>query len=277
MVRGGGHSRGTVRAGKGGASGDLGTKGYPPGPMPRTVTPAATDPSRRPAPAVREVPCLMVRKGTIAVPGEDGPTLLRDASGSPVDVFDAFDRLSGDRRRVYAVDLDGIEHDHPALDLWPELAREADLWIDAGVPTADQAIDILVSGARRAVLSTRRLRGPTELQRAWGLSQDLAFEIETAAGKVPHGAWKGRPVDEVAAEVRNGGPTILVISPREEPVDWNLIARIAAGGPTWVAGTYEFGNLRRLEAAGARGGIYHPDPRRLADPSAGPPAPASEE
>lgn len=208
----------------------------------------------------------MVRKGQVVVPSPTGPVLLRDDDGRPVDAFDAFDRLVPGNRRVYIVDLDGIERNQPQLDLWPELARDADLWIDAGVPIADQAIDVLVSGARRAVLSTARLRGPDELARAWGLSQELAFEIETHGGRVlgSGSAWGGRPVDEVARQVRELGPTILILSPRDEEVPWDLVHRIAAEGPTWVAGSYPLGSLARVSEAQGRGGIYHPDARSLA-------------
>ena len=207
----------------------------------------------------------MVRKGVVLTPGPDGPEPLLGGNGAPVDVFDAFDRLVGSNRRVYVVDFDGLERNQPQLDLWPELAREADLWIDGGVPVADQAIDILVSGARRAVLSTSRLKDPEELKRAWGLSQDLAFEIEYSGAEVVSGraAWRGRSVEEVAQQVRTIGPTILVLSPRGDEVDWDLVRRVAAAGPTWIAGSYPLGSLDRVVTAGARGGIYHPPPEAL--------------
>jgi len=225
----------------------------------------ATAGDARRVPPAREVPCLLVRKGLVLTPGESGPQPLRTDDGRAVEVFDAFDRLVTSNRRVYVVDLDGVERNEPQLDLWPELARDADLWIDAGVPVADQAIDILVSGARRAILSTARLRGFAELEKAWGLSQELAFEIEVHQGLVPGGAadWKGKPVLEVARRVRALGPTILVLSPRGEEVDWNLVAALAAEGPTWVAGSYPQGQLERVKSAGARGGIYHPAPSSL--------------
>ena len=220
----------------------------------------------------------MVRKGLVLTPGEEGPELLKGPDGTAVDAFDAFDRLSPAFRRVYVVDFDGLERNQPQLDLWPELARDADLWIDAGVPVADQAIDILVSGARRAILSTSRLRDRGELERAWGLSQDLAFEVEVTGGRVPSGpdAWKGRPVEEVASEVRTIGPQILVVSHRGEEVEWGLIERLAALGPTWVGGAYALGSLDRVRASGARGGIFHPRPAMLTGDETIPAAPATE-
>src|SRR5580658_3584069 len=113
-----------------------------------------TGPKRPPPP--REVPCLIVQKGLVLQPGPDGPERIATASGGWLEAFDAFDRLVGNYRRIYVVDLEGVQKNEPQLDLWQELSREADLWIDGGVQLGDQAIDILVSGARRAVLSTAR-------------------------------------------------------------------------------------------------------------------------
>ncbi|HTT26029.1 MAG TPA: HisA/HisF-related TIM barrel protein, partial [Thermoplasmata archaeon] len=179
-----------------------------------------------------------------------------------------FDRLVATYRRIYIVDLEGVQKNEPQLDLWQELSREADLWIDGGVQLGDQAIDILVSGARRAVLSTSRIRNADELDKAWKLSQELAFEIEVSQGKVPSAppAWHDRVPEEVATEVRASGPTILVLSFRGEDVDWELVRRVAAAGPTWVAGSYRSGDLARVQGAGARGGIFHPTPAMLLPP-----------
>jgi uncharacterized protein related to proFAR isomerase len=171
-------------------------------------------------------------------------------------------------RRIYIVDLEGVQKNEPQLDLWQELSREADLWIDAGVQLGDQSIDILVSGARRAVLSTGRIRNAGELDKAWKLSQELAFEIEISGGKVAStvSAWNGRAPEEVAGVVRAIGPTILILSFRGENVDWELVRRVAAAGPTWVGGSYLFGDLARVQGVGARGGIFTPEPSTLLPP-----------
>jgi hypothetical protein len=219
-------------------------------------------------PAAREVPCLMVQKGLVLLPGPDGPERVSTATGGWLEAFDAFDRLVENYRRIYVVDLEGVQKNEPQLDLWQELSREADLWIDGGVQLGDQAIDILVSGARRAVLSTSRIRTPEELDKAWKLSQELAFEIEVSQGKVPSSppVWHGRTPESIAEEVRAAGPTILILSFRGENVDWELVRRVAGAGPTWVAGSYLFGDLQRVRDSGARGGIFHPTSEMLLPP-----------
>lgn len=163
---------------------------------------------------------------------------------------------------IYLVDLDGLEHGDPQLDYLQEIAREATLWVDGGVRTAEQAIDILITGARRAVLSSAYLHGPRQLKRAWRLSTELVFEMEfEPSGRLvlADPGWGTEDPAEVARIVREAGPDHVVLSPREADPDWNLVARVSAGGPTWVDGSFNPQDFARLASAHAAGGIFHID------------------
>jgi hypothetical protein len=208
------------------------------------------------------MPCVLLRKGQVCLPGPDGPLPARSPEGPPFDPFDVVDRLAEDYSMVYVVDLDGIERGDPQLDYLQEIAREVSLWVDGGVRTAEQAIDILISGARRAVLSSAYLRGPRQLKRAWRLSTELVFEMELdPSGRLvlADAAWGTDDPAELARVVRETGPDHLIVSPRETDPDWDLVARIAAGGPTWVDGSFRAQDLSSLTAARAAGGIFHID------------------
>jgi hypothetical protein len=172
------------------------------------------------------------------------------------------DRLVEDYSMLYLVDLDGLEHGDPQLDYLQEIARDTTLWVDGGVRTAEQAIDILISGARRAVLSSAYLRGPRQLRRAWRLSTELVFEIEfDPSGRLvlADPSWQTEDPLEVARIVREVGPDHVVVSPREVDPDWDLVSRLAEGGPTWVDGSFHPRDLARLASAHAAGGIFHID------------------
>ena len=163
---------------------------------------------------------------------------------------------------VYVVDLDGIERGDPQLDYLQEIARTVSLWVDGGVRTAEQAIDVLITGARRAVLSSAYLHGPRQLKRAWRLSTELVFEMEiNPLGHLvlADSTWGTEDPVELARIVREAGPDHVIVSPRERDPDWNLVARISAGGPTWVDGSFEAGGLSSLTTAHAAGGIFHID------------------
>jgi hypothetical protein len=202
----------------------------------------------------------MLQHGEVQLPSADGPVPARTPEGGKLDPFEVIDRLSAEYPLIYLVDLDGVERAEPQLDFLQELSRDATLWIDGGVRTADQAIDILVTGAQRAVLSSATLRGPRELRRAWRLSTELVFEVELDAhGVVAPGDWGTTGPVDLVTSVREVGVDHVVVSPREIDPDWTLVRTIAAGGPTWVDGSFEASELPRLRDAGARGGIFHLD------------------
>jgi uncharacterized protein related to proFAR isomerase len=205
------------------------------------------------------MPCLMLRHGEIVIPGENGPTVARTPDGGRYDLFEVVDSLNERFGRIYLVDLDGVEDGDPQLDYLQEIARDTEIWLDAGARTADEAIDALVTGATRAVLSTSTLRSREELERAWGLSQELAMELELRGGRVvaTSPAWAGRPPEEVTREVREVGPSHLILSPRDGVIDWEMVRAVARGGPTWVGGIFQMDEADRLSWCGAVGGIFH--------------------
>ena len=208
------------------------------------------------------MPCLLLRKGQVCLPGPDGPVPARGPDGQAFDPFDVVDRLAENYAMVYIVDLDAIEREDPQLDYLQEIAREVSFWVDAGVRTAEQAIDILITGARRAVLSSAYLRGPRQLKRAWRLSEEFVFEIEIdRSGQLvlADPAWDTEDPVELAQAVRATGPNHLIISPREVDPDWNLVGKVAANGPTWVDGSFDPRDVPALTASHAAGGIFHID------------------
>ncbi|MFZ0892473.1 MAG: HisA/HisF-related TIM barrel protein [Thermoplasmata archaeon] len=207
----------------------------------------------------RLTPCVLLRKGRICRPGPIGPDVAVGPDGKPFDLFDVVDRLTAKYRMLYIVDLDGIEHNEPQLDYLQELARDAEVWVDAGPATAEQVIDILVTGARRAVLSTAYLRNARELRRAWKLSTDLVLEIEMSEGQLVamDPAWRAEGPRALARSARDLGLTELVISPRGTDPDWSLIRELGSDGALWVDGTFEVSQLNQLAESGAVGGIFH--------------------
>ncbi len=206
------------------------------------------------------LPCVLLRKGKVCLPSEEGPVDALSPSGTPYDPFDVVDRLVRSYPVIYVVDLDGIERGEPQLDYLQELAREATVWVDAGVRNADQAIDVLVAGAAKAVLSSATLEGPKEVRRAWRLSTDVAFELEIGrSGPRLRGDWSATDAVSVVAQVRETGVSEIVLSPREIDVDWSLVRTIASSGPVWVNGSFVPADAARLSETGASGGIFHLD------------------
>ncbi len=185
--------------------------------------------------------------------------MARTPEGAEYEIFDVVDSLAARFQRIYLVDLDGVEENEPQLDYLQEISRDVDIWLDAGARTADEAIDALVTGASRIVLSSATLIGPLELERAWALSQELAFEIELRGGRVNARSsdWSARTPPELAREVRSAGPSDLILGPRDGEIDWKEVEAISHDGPTWVGGIFEATQSDRLARSGAVGGIFH--------------------
>ncbi len=176
-------------------------------------------------------------------------------------MFDVVDALTPSYPLLYLADLDGLERNDPQLEYIQELSRDIPLWVDSGVRKADQAIDVIVAGAQKAVLSSAYLRGPRELRRAWRLSSDLVFELETSdvgAASVD-ASWGMTDPREIIGAARAVGFDSVVVSPRGSDPDWGLVREIAGGGPTWVNGTFQPSDAPRLAEVGASGGIFHID------------------
>lgn len=204
---------------------------------------------------------MMLRDGRVCVPGPTGPVPARNSEGEFFDPFDVVDHLARDYALLYVVDLDGIERVDPQLDYLQELSRDMPLWVDAGVRYADQGIDIIVAGARRAVLSSAYLKGPKELRRAWKLTTELVFELELEGGNQTQAdpSWEQSDPFSLLQFVREVGIDHFVVSPRESDPDWTLVHRLSALGRTWVDGTFTAADAPRLAASGASGGIFHID------------------
>jgi hypothetical protein len=190
-------------------------------------------------------------------PGPEGARESRLPDGRGVDLFDFVDFLQEGFGRLYVVDLDGLDRNRPQLDYLQEITKDTDVWVDAGVPDADSVIDIVVAGARRAVVSTGRFSGPDELDRALALTGELVVEVEID----PHGAARAAPawgaaVEPIAARVRAAGIPEVILSPPESGIDWNVVSRIASAGPVWIGGAFEPEWKGPLATSGASGGLF---------------------
>jgi phosphoribosylformimino-5-aminoimidazole carboxamide ribonucleotide (ProFAR) isomerase len=193
-----------------------------------------------------------------------GETLgpMRDSAGRAPDLFETADALMRQHGRIYLYDVQGLEHGKAQLDYISEIAREAELWVDAGIEDAGDATDIIVAGASRAVLSTARLRSAEELETAWQLTPDLLLEIRSERGalRTRGDGWGPTPAS-IADRARALGLPEILLDYGEGPVDWETVHQIAEAGPCWVSGGYTPEQAPQLARSGAAGAVidYRPD------------------
>jgi hypothetical protein len=77
--------------------------------------------------------------------------LLDGKDGNQVSIDDLFKRVEKDMM-LYVLDLDGIEHNNPALDLYQKLTEHCILWIDDGPRRLDDVMDTIMAGATNITL-----------------------------------------------------------------------------------------------------------------------------
>lgn len=204
------------------------------------------------------MPALLFERGDVFRAGPQGPEPILDRRGRHVDLLDVIDGLAARHRTVYLVDLGALEGSDPQLDYIQEVSRDVQLWVDAGVRDAEQAMDVIVAGAQKAVLSSARVRGPRELRRAWDLTTNLAFEVEIWEGEMTpvDPEWGTTDPAQLAAAARSLGPREMILSFRGARRDWSLLSSISSHGSTWVAGSVEPADAFEIARSGAAGVIY---------------------
>jgi uncharacterized protein related to proFAR isomerase len=77
--------------------------------------------------------------------------LLDGKDGNQVSIYDLFKRVEKDMM-LYVLDLDGIEHNNPSLDLYQKLTEHCILWIDDGPRRLDDVMDTIMAGATNFTL-----------------------------------------------------------------------------------------------------------------------------
>jgi hypothetical protein len=87
------------------------------------------------------IPLIAVKKGKL-LDGKDGEPLSLDALFSQVEK----DSL------LYVLDLDGLEHNNPNLELYQHLTEQCTLWIDDGPRRIDDVMDTIMAGATNLTL-----------------------------------------------------------------------------------------------------------------------------
>jgi hypothetical protein len=87
------------------------------------------------------VPLIAIKKG-ILLDGKDG---------NQISIDDLFKGVEKDTM-LYVLDLDGIEHNNPSLDLYQKLTEHCTLWIDEGPRRLDDIMDTIMAGATNITL-----------------------------------------------------------------------------------------------------------------------------
>ena len=121
-------------------------------------------------------------------------------------------KLSDKFEKVYVADLDGLNRNKPQLDVVQEICDEVPTLYEGGVRYGANVIDLLITGAERAVVGSATLVSLEDLRGAFKLSENITFKVDFRDGIVSFDPEiAGRGLLPLAKDVRNIGITDLVV------------------------------------------------------------------
>lgn len=130
------------------------------------------------------IPAINLFKGVPVIKMTEAYESLQDKDGKDKGVLEVIDELKGRYDKLFITDIHGIIKDKPQLELLRGISNKMELWVDAGSRSRDGAIDVLVAGAGKVVLSTKTLGNLNELEKAIELSENVVLSIDYDNGIV---------------------------------------------------------------------------------------------
>ena len=117
-------------------------------------------------------PSISVFNGSVVVAGSDGYRKVDS------DIFDIVENIRRESKRLYMIDLNGIHQNNPQTDLILELSSDMELWVDAGPRVMEDMMDIITSGAAKAVVGTKTLQSLREFERCMEITENIIFSVD---------------------------------------------------------------------------------------------------
>ncbi|HIH01430.1 TPA: hypothetical protein HA259_05040 [Thermoplasmata archaeon] len=126
--------------------------------------------------------------------------------------FQTASNLSSNHERLYLADLDGIFKNKPQLDIAQRVCDELATLYEGGIRYSNNVIDMLITGAERAVVGTSTLLDFSELKGAFKLSENITFKVDFRDGIVsfdPEVA--GRAISDLFRDVAEVGVADVIV------------------------------------------------------------------
>ena len=121
-------------------------------------------------------------------------------------------KLSDNFKKLYVADEDGITKNKPQLDIVREISEEIPTLYEGGVRFTNNVIDILITGAEKAVVGTATLASLDDLRGAFKLSDNIAFKVDYRDGIVSFDpAIASRAFLDLSRDVRAVGITDFIV------------------------------------------------------------------
>jgi uncharacterized protein related to proFAR isomerase len=121
-------------------------------------------------------------------------------------------KLSDNFKKVYVADEDGITRNKPQLDVVREISEGIPTLYEGGVRFSNNVIDMLITGAEKAVIGTTTLSSLDDLRGAFKLSENIIFKVDYRDGIVSFDpAIAGRAFLDLSRDVRAVGIADFIV------------------------------------------------------------------
>ncbi|MEM0343494.1 MAG: HisA/HisF-related TIM barrel protein [Thermoplasmata archaeon] len=131
---------------------------------------------------------------------------------APQDLSRLASELSERFKHVYVTDIDGVEKNKPQLDVVREICDEIPTLYEGGVRFSSNVIDMLITGAEKAVVGSATLVSLEELRGAFKLSENIIFKADYRDGIVSFDPQiSGRAFLPLAKELADIGVREIVV------------------------------------------------------------------
>jgi phosphoribosylformimino-5-aminoimidazole carboxamide ribonucleotide (ProFAR) isomerase len=143
-----------------------------------------------------------------------GRTLLRPAYAKG-ELSALASKLSDKFEKAYVADLEGLNKNKPQLDIVQEFCDEVPTLYEGGMRYGSNVIDLLITGAERAVVGTATLVSLEDLRGAFKFSENITFKVDFRDGIVSFDPQiAGRAFLPLATDVRAIGIDDIIV-PKE--------------------------------------------------------------
>lgn len=173
------------------------------------------------------IPSISFRDGYPVVVEDDRYEVLR--SEGEIVAFEELMSLLADYERLYFVDINGIERDHPQMDLIARLSTRRELWVDCGVRDMNTLLDLYVSGADRVVVSTKSMIDLAFIGEAVEISDRMVFCMDFFAGNMISSMEDTDMIELLEKAVELGYDTVVINNLDEVPLDLSELRNAPRG------------------------------------------------
>lgn len=124
-------------------------------------------------------------------------------------------KLADKFERLYLADDDGILKNKPQLDIVQEICDEIPTLYEGGVRVSNNVIDMLITGAEKAVVGTATLVSLEELRGAFKLSENITLKVDYRDGIVSFDpSIAGRAFLDFSRDARSIGVSDIIVPQR---------------------------------------------------------------